>query len=54
MAPPLSRVPEMLGVREATSQSSVKMIRELVNLEFISSAKTDLKVERVDLGAVVR
>ena len=54
VAPPLSRVPEMLGVLEATSQSSVKMIRELVNLEFLTSANSDLKVDRVDLGAVLR
>ena len=54
VAPPLSRVPEMLGVLEATSQSSVKMIRELINLEFLTSANTDLKMDRVDLGAVLR
>ncbi|NVO86221.1 PAS domain-containing sensor histidine kinase [Hymenobacter terrestris] len=54
VSPPLSRVPEMLGVLETTSQSSVKMIRELINLEFLTSANTDLKVNRVDLGAVLR
>ena len=54
VSPPLSRVPEMLGILEATSQSSVKMIRELINLEFLTSANTDLKMDRVDLGAVLR
>jgi two-component system sensor histidine kinase VicK len=49
-----SRVPEMLGVLENTSRDSVKMIRELINLEFLTSANTDLKVDRVDVGAVLR
>ena len=49
-----SQVPEMLGVLETTSRDSVKMIRELINLEFLTSANTDLKVDRVDVGAVLR
>jgi len=49
-----SRVPEMLSVLETTSRESVKMIRELINLEFLTSANTDLKVDRVDVGAVLR
>jgi len=49
-----SRVPEMLSVLENTSRDSVKMIRELINLEFLTSANTDLKVDRVDVGAVLR
>jgi len=49
-----SRVPEMLGVLETTSRDSVKMIRELINLEFLTSANTDLKVDRMDVGAVLR
>lgn len=49
-----SRVPEMLSVLETTSRDSVKMIRELINLEFLTSANTDLKVDRVDVGAVLR
>ena len=54
-SPPASRVPEMLGVLETTSRASVKMIREeLINLEFLTSASTDLKVARVDVGAVLR
>lgn len=54
-SPPTSRVPEMLGVLETTSRNSVKMIREeLINLEFLTSASTDLKVARVDVGAVLR
>ena len=54
VSPPLSQVPEMLGVLETTSQNSVKMIRELINLEFLTSTNSDLKVDRVDLGAVLR
>ena len=49
-----SRVPEMLSVLETTSLDSVRMIRELINLEFLTSANTDLKVDRVDVGAVLR
>ena len=48
-----SQVPEMLVVLETTSRDSVKMIRELINLEFLTSANTDLKVDRVDVGAVL-
>lgn len=55
ISPLASRVPEMLGVLETTSRDSVKMIREeLINLEFLTSANTDLKVDRVDVGAVLR
>ncbi|TDN38824.1 PAS domain-containing sensor histidine kinase [Hymenobacter sp. UV11] len=53
-SPLASRVPDMLGVLETTSRDSVKMIRELINLEFLTSANTDLKVDRVDVGAVLR
>jgi len=49
-----SRVPEMLRVLETTSQSGVKMIRDFINLEFLTSANTDLKRDRVDVGAVLR
>ena len=49
-----SRVPEMLSMLETTSLDSVRMIRELINLEFLTSANTDLKVDRVDVGAVLR
>ena len=44
----------MLSVLENTSRNSVTMIRELINLEFLTSANTDLKVNRVDVGAVLR
>ena len=54
ISPLKSRVPEMLGVLETTSRDSVKMIRELINLEFLTSANSDLKVDRVDVGAVLR
>ncbi len=53
-APLNSRVPEMLSVLENTSRDSVKMIRELINLEFLTSTNTDLKVDRVDVGTVLR
>ena len=49
-----SRVAEMLHVLETTSQDSVKMIRDLINLEFLVSSNTDLKRDRVDVGAVLR
>ena len=52
--PPDSRVPELLSVLETTSQNSVKMIRDFVNLEFLTSTNTDLKRSRVDVGAVLR
>jgi two-component system sensor histidine kinase VicK len=54
VAPVHSRVPDMLNVLETTSRDSVKMIRDLINLEFLTSANTDLKVDRMDLGAVLR
>lgn len=54
MAPAGSRIPEMLRVLATTSQSSVKMIREFINLEFLASANTDLKRSRVDVGKVLR
>jgi two-component system sensor histidine kinase VicK len=54
VVPAHSRVPDMLNVLETTSRDSVKMIRDLINLEFLTSANTDLKVARVDLGAVLR
>lgn len=53
-APAESRVPELLRVLETTSQSSRRMIRELIEVEFLSSANTDLKRSRVDVAAVLR
>jgi two-component system sensor histidine kinase VicK len=41
-------------VLEATSQSSLKMIRDLVAIEFLASANTDLKRDRVEVGSVLR
>lgn len=52
-APPDSRVPEMLRVLETTSQTSVKMIRDLISIEFLASANTDLKRDRVEVGTVL-
>ena len=53
-APAESRVPELLRVLERTSQSSRRMIRDLVEVEFLTSANTDLKRSRVDVAAVLR
>ncbi len=49
-----SRVPDMLNVLETTSQNSVGMIRNLINLEFLTSVNTDLKCDRVDIGPILR
>jgi two-component system sensor histidine kinase VicK len=49
-----SRVPELLRVLETTSKNSRNMIRDLVAVEFLSSANTDLKRTRVEVGAVLR
>jgi two-component system sensor histidine kinase VicK len=53
-APADSQVHKMLEVLENTSRSSLKMIRDLVAIEFLSGANTDLKRERVEVGAVLR
>jgi two-component system sensor histidine kinase VicK len=53
-SPADSRVPELLRVLETTSRNSLKMIRDLVAVEFLSSANTDLKRDRVEVGAVLR
>jgi two-component system sensor histidine kinase VicK len=52
--PAASRVPELLRVLETTSSNSLKMIRDLVSLEFLAAANTDLKRDRVEVGAVLR
>lgn len=48
-----SRVPHLLHVLETTSQNSTKMIRDLVAVEFLASINTDLKRDRVEVGAVL-
>lgn len=53
-APAESRIPELLRVLETTSSSSMKMIRDLVAVEFLASANTDLQRSRVDVGATLR
>lgn len=53
-APAESPMHRMLGVLEATSHTSLKMIRDLVDIEFLTSANSDLKRERVEVGAVLR
>lgn len=51
--PAQSRVPELLRVLETTSDNSMKMIRDLVAVEFLASVNTDLKRTRVEVGAVL-
>ncbi|MDB5236476.1 MAG: hypothetical protein JWR44_3469 [Hymenobacter sp.] len=53
-APADSHLHQMLGVLETTSRGSLKMIRDLVDIEFLSSANTEMKRERVEVGAVLR
>jgi two-component system sensor histidine kinase VicK len=47
------RVADMLHVLETTSRNSVKMIRDLVNIEFLASANTDLKRDRVEVSTAL-
>ena len=47
-------VAQMLHLLERTSQESVKMIRDLINLEFAAAVTTNLKMDRVDLGDILR
>jgi two-component system sensor histidine kinase VicK len=49
-----SQVQKMLGVLETTSQASQRMIQDLIDIEFIASANTDLKRDRVEVGKVLR
>ncbi|UYZ63642.1 PAS domain-containing sensor histidine kinase [Hymenobacter weizhouensis] len=44
---------DLLQALETTSQQSLHMIRELVNIEFLESANIDLKRERVEVGAAL-
>jgi two-component system sensor histidine kinase VicK len=53
-APANPEVTKMLQALETTSRDSVKMIRDFINIEFLTSANTDLKRDRVDVGAVLR
>ncbi|GAA4012049.1 hypothetical protein GCM10022408_25800 [Hymenobacter fastidiosus] len=53
-APANPEVAKMLQELETTSRDSVKMIRDFINIEFLTSANTDLKRDRVDVGAVLR
>ena len=47
-------ITQMLDVLENTSRESVKMVRDLINIEFESAVATMLKVDRVDLGLIMR
>jgi two-component system sensor histidine kinase VicK len=53
-APAGSPVHKLLDVLGTTSRNSLKMIRDLVAIEFLSGVNTDLKCERVEVGAVLR
>ena len=53
-APANPEVTKMLQELETTSRESVKMIRDFINIEFLTSANSDLKRDRVDVGAVLR
>ena len=48
------KVVEMLNMLESTSRESVKMIRDLINIEFASAVTTNLKIDRVDFGLIMR
>ena len=48
-----SRVNEMPHVLARTSEQSVRMIRDFINVEFIASANSDLKCDRIDIGMVL-
>ena len=48
------QVTKMLNVLENTSRESVKMIRDLINIEFAAAVATNLKIDRVDLGLIMR
>jgi two-component system sensor histidine kinase VicK len=51
---PSGKMLELLDVLASTSQDSVKMIRDLINLEFLTSANSALKRDRVNLNDVLR
>jgi two-component system sensor histidine kinase VicK len=47
-------VAEMLAILEKTSQDGVRLIRDLVSLEFLTSTNTDLRRTRVEVGSTLR
>ncbi len=47
-------VGQMLQMLESTSRESVKMIRDLINIEFAAAVTTNLKIDRVELGDIMR
>jgi len=51
--PLAGRPADMLQALETTSQQSLHMIRELINIEFLASVNTDLKRDRVEVGAAL-
>jgi two-component system sensor histidine kinase VicK len=51
---PDSHAARLLQVLATTSRTSLKLIRDLVAIEFLSGADADLKFDRVEVGAVLR
>lgn len=47
-------VTQLLDVLENTSRESVKVVRDLINIEFAAAVTTMLKIDRVDLGLIMR
>lgn len=45
---------ELLRVLETTSRNGLKLVRDLVAIEFLSAVNTDLKRDRVEVGAALR
>lgn len=45
---------KLLGVLETTSRNGLKLVRDLVAIEFLSAVNTDLKLDRVEVGAALR
>ena len=48
------QVAKMLDMLESTSRESVKMIRDLISIEFAAAGTTNLKIDRVDFGLIMR
>ncbi|UOG77688.1 ATP-binding protein (plasmid) [Hymenobacter tibetensis] len=49
-----SQAAKLLQVLQNTSRNSLKLIRDLVAIEFLSGVDADLQLERVEVGAVLR
>jgi two-component system sensor histidine kinase VicK len=49
-----SQAAQLLQVLATTSRNSLKLIRDLVAIEFLSGTNADLQLDRVEVGAVLR